>query len=220
MAKRLAALTAAVALVGGVTAVAETSPDTTASRVQGPPRAVPATMSASASSVLSVLRDTGPATNLPDAVGRTMSEGAPARVYGTNPGLTRAVTAPPGAGARPWYLVPGNDSVCLDVGEAGACATVDEIKHGGLAIYAIDDPGPAPDIIDGQPVATTAPAVRNPRMRIMGVAPDGVTAVTAVSADGPVRAAVENNTYVLQGRGLVDVSLVHSDGSSTAIQPR
>lgn len=200
-------------------ALAATDPDSTPARMNQAARAVPTAVPHEDAELLSVLRSHAAVRSAPEEVREFAATPTPRRVYAPNPQLARAV-APPDGGttASPWYVIPGDSSACLYVGEAGSCATLEEIRRGLLAVFAIDDPGPAPKIVDGEPVPVppAAPTDR-PRMRVLGVAPDGVTTVTADSADGAVTAPVRNNLYRLNGRGLTNIQLVGDDGTKTPL---
>lgn len=209
---------AAGALGLAFSAIASISSDSTQERARGGARVVPAVVPKAAEDAFGILRATAATGEMPGRVRAFISSDTTQRLYAPNADIARAIPAPVGADQPDWFLVPGDDSACLHVGEAGSCATIDEANRGLLAIIAIDEPGPAPAIVNGRPArAASDTRSTDPLMRVLGVARDGIVSVRADSASGVITAPVKSNVYLLEGRGLSNVTLVGRDGLTMAL---
>jgi hypothetical protein len=102
-----------------------------------------------------------------------------------NPRLARAVV-PPGR-SQPWYVIPADGAVCLVSDQrGGTCAWDREVRQGKLWLAMIDPVGASPLPAAGAPVPAT----------VVGVAPQGVTAVTASTESGAsVTGAVKDGMF-------------------------
>lgn len=120
--------------------------------------------------------------------------------FGPNPDLARAVR-PVGGGIAPWTVIPGRDSACLTTGvhEGATCVSLEDAAAGLLYIQLITPPDakhavPPP----GDPVPST----------IIGVAPDGISSVTATTLDGKTIAGeVRDGMYSVSGTDIAWVNL-------------
>lgn len=175
--------------------------------------------------MISTLRKRGPASAVPDVVVKFTEQYGAASKYAPNARLARAVPPAKGGVGDTWFIVPGADSVCFHVGEAGACSPAERVRQGKLALFAYPPPPPVP-VVDGHVVAPSSAevaaqsrvAARTGEVKVFGVAPDGYTSVTADSASGPVEAPVVDNVYAIRGEGLTDVALRGTDAPALAVQ--
>jgi hypothetical protein len=189
-----------------VTALAHTA---SKSRPAAPATRQPSMVSSALSARFVVLRTESRASTVPDAVAKFAENPYAAAHYAPNAALARAATPDGGDRAHPWYVLPGDNSVCLHVGEAGSCASLAEADAGKLVMMAVD-----PELISG---GASNPSAHG-SVRFMGVAPDGVNRVEAVSRSGErVARPVVDNVYDLQGTDLTGVILRRDDGSTIAI---
>lgn len=121
----------------------------------------------------------------------------PSSGFAPNPDLARKVV-PPGR-RKPWYVIPANRAVCLFTEENGVtCVTDRDVRAGKLWIALIKPTGPLnPLPPTGDPVPAT----------IVGVAPEGVTAISATTASGaPATGAVKNGMFSLAA---TDITALH-----------
>jgi hypothetical protein len=184
----------------------------------GPPSDVPT----NEANMLSALRNP-PATTVPPMVRQFAHDPTAVTRYAPNADLARTVVPENGQSNRPWYLLPGENSVCLFAGEAGTCASIAQVASGKLILFAVPAPPPVPVVNGHADLTAGANAASNPtgdsHVRMMGVAPDGVVAVTVDSAAGKVSAPVVDNVYELDADAIANLTFQHSDGSSTLVNP-
>lgn len=142
-----------------------------------------------------------PSGALPSAWARTFASiGQIEKRFAPNADLARAIPSPRSGGA-PWYIIPGNDSVCLVTEDTGACQSTAVAQAGGLLIEFIQPnqasrttPMPPP----GAPVEST----------VYGVAPAGVDSVQATTLRGEkVRGRVANGIYTVRGTDMARLDL-------------
>jgi hypothetical protein len=173
--------TAAALIAAGAVAVAQQTGDTTQSRLATSAAVTPKATSSTESSAFGVLASSGAA--VPDAVTDAFSkspqyDGA----FAPNPALAKALPQTnPYTNTSAW-LVPGDDGLCLYVpdteGAGITCNTLDEAKGGKLHLVLTPFGDPA---------------------YVVGVVPDGTTAVTAIFADGSEKALeVRDNSYAIR----------------------
>jgi hypothetical protein len=102
-----------------------------------------------------------------------------------------------GAKANAAWLIPGEDHLCIVVGDPDglgmSCSPAANAEQGQLAFVEHSTGG-----------VTT----------VIGVAPDGVTSASALATDGSTvtSAPVQENIYVLSGKGISEVTLSPSQG--------
>jgi hypothetical protein len=116
------------------------------------------------------------ALDVPDAV-REWATKEPRRQLGLNPALVRTLAPPSGSTADPWYLIPGNGMLCLYGDSAATCQTTEQAASHGLSLQFIPPYGNSPTTPlppQGVPVEST----------FVGIVPDSVTSVRAVTNDG------------------------------------
>jgi hypothetical protein len=126
------------------------------------------------------LMEQAPAMDLPQAV-RDLPPDLES-TWGLDPTQVRAVAN----GATPWYVIPGTKGICFYRLDVGGCVSLDDAAAGRLAIVGIS------------PTEKTI-------TEVIGLAPDGVAAVSA----GEGQSRVANNTY--------DITAAHADGSKPGV---
>jgi hypothetical protein len=112
-----------------------------------------------------------------------------ANEYGPNVDLARGVPAPGGSGQ--WYLVPGNNSLCLWAEGSLDCATTSQAEEGKLNILMPQSPPPY-----GQ----------DTHQKIVGVTPDGVQSV--LSSNDGATTDVSENVYSITETGPTSLRFV------------
>ncbi len=183
----------------GVVAMADDTPPDQSGSVT-----VPTTTPASVARAFAVTSDGAAPAVGTDRVRRFASTAFVAEHFAINPALAKAVVAAGGDNAEPWYVVPGDESLCLVAGDVGTCAPVQDATAGRLMAFEVGTP---------ESPGTPSPST-DARVLITGMAPDDVVAARAVAKDGQtVETAITGNVYQLSGSYLTRVELVRGDGS-------
>lgn len=200
--KVLAVVVGAAALAGcsvGFVAMADDTPPD-----QSGTATMPTSTPASVARAFSVTNDGSAPTDGTDRVRQFAATSFVTEHFAINPALAKAVVPVGGDNVEPWYVVPGDESLCLVVGDIGTCAPVQDALTGRLMAFEVGTPETS-----GIPSSST-----DARVLITGMVPDGVVAARAVAKDGQaVETAVTHNVYQLSGSYLTRVELVHRDGS-------
>ena len=204
MLKKLLVVVAGTAALAGCSVGFVAMADDTPPPDQSGSATMPTSSPASVAGAFSVTSDGSAPAAGSDRVRQFASTAFVAEHFAINPALAKAVVPAGGNGAEPWYVVPGDESVCLVAGDIGTCAPVQDAVAGRLLAFEVGTPESS-----GTPSAST-----DARVVITGVAPDDVVAARAVAKDGhAVETAVTDNVYQLSGSYLTRVELVHRDGS-------
>jgi hypothetical protein len=164
---------------------------------------------------VAALRDSPRATGVPQSLATDFEIIAtgPRAKYGIITADATYVPLGRSAAVQGVWLLPGSHGMCLltavgtttNAGGTG-CASTSQVTAGYL--MTIDEAFSRPDAA-GTVQSTT----------IVGVVPNGVTSVSAVAGDGStVSAQVNDNTYELQGPGLITtVKLIAASGANTTV---
>jgi hypothetical protein len=166
------------------------------------------TVSAEQSSAFSALRQ--PAVEVPAAI-RDWASSESKKNFALNTDLARAIVPPEGDTSKVWYLIPGNDVVCLWVDSAATCQTTERAVSSGLVLQFI--PANANSVRSPLP-----PPGEQVNSTILGVAPAGVTTVEALTAagGGPAKTPATDGAYQLKGTDIQQLRLTSARGSSSA----
>lgn len=131
-----------------------------------------------------------PTHELPSAISRTISDGPPVyKALGIDVTQAREV----GPDMAPFFIVPGTSGICLFMTDGGSVCSqrLDRVATYGLSVDVVN-PAPRP----GGSIDPTGFVVT------YGVAPDGFSAVTAVTSGGKqVTAGTSRNGYLLATDG-------------------
>jgi hypothetical protein len=147
------------------------------------------------------------ALTVPGALRKLIDGGDAYDRYGVNPTLTRQIPAPDGDTGHPWYIVPGNQSLCLFDGSFMACQTLTDAIAGRLMVRMYKPSGMSPFPAPGSTVHMTA----------VGLVPDGYTGVHARTKSGEIVAgALSNNAYQIT---VDDPSSLSFDGPAANASP-
>lgn len=178
----------AVGTVGVATAV--DSEPTAADRAgavssgQRAPAERPTSVPAEQSQQFRVLRRSA-ATSTPDSLKRFAASPDIVGAFAPNLDEARRVASPNATGGD-WFVVPVDGGLCLFTGAAGTCANDADARAGELLQMEVSAPASnAPEIPSDGSVPTPGGSVR-PRgvQKFRGLAPDGISTVTATSGDG------------------------------------
>jgi hypothetical protein len=201
-----------LAVLGGVVAgVAAVAALATGARPDDPPLVPPATVPASQLAQFAVLRAAS-AVDPGAAASAFAQRPAVAERFAPNAALARAVVPAGGDPAQPWFLLPGDGSLCLSAGAIGSCASEADALAGRLMAFKTDL------AIDAGGTETWEGAGQ---VRILGVAADDVELVRAVDEDGEtIQTTVADNVYALEGTRLVRLELVREDASTVTLPLR
>lgn len=148
------------------------------------------------------------ALEVPDSVREWATKDA-RRQFGLNPALVRTLAPPSGKTADPWYLIPGNGMLCLYGDSAATCQTTAQAASHGLSLQFIPPYGnshttPLPP--PGVPVDST----------FVGIVPDSVATVRAVTKDGTESSApAANGMFKIAATDVQELSLSTATGTSS-----
>jgi len=187
-----------VGLIGGGAYAATTQP------TAPPPVPAVAAVPASEAAAYRVLR--GPvASSIPPQV-TSIGEDSVFADLGANPALAR-VTYRAGDRTDPWYVVPADGKLCFYVlkESQGACATEADAAGGHLAIVG------ATRGSDGK----IDPA--QGAQSVFALVPDDVSGATALTTDGDVPVAVDNNVLEFSKPGIQALRLKLSSGAALVV---
>lgn len=125
--------------------------------------------------------------------------------FAPNPSLARASTA--GSNGIPWYVIPGDKSLCLTIPDGTfTCATEQDALAGRLFVMAARSGG---SVSEAESVSQI----------IYGVAPDGVTSVRAETNTGAsVSADVVDNLYEIHADSVTALVLDGGDEESMTVR--
>jgi hypothetical protein len=168
-----------------------------------PARAIKA-VSAAQLNAFAVLRQ-APVAAVPASIQGFASDPTIAAAYAPNAALARAVY-PNGASSQPWYIVPGDNSLCFDTGVVGGCQTLAAAEAGKLMVWGVRMP-PRGGSRSSQEGASV----------VMGVVPDEVTSASASTANGDVSVHLANNTLQVAGTSITGITFTRASGGPLAI---
>jgi hypothetical protein len=128
--------------------------------------------------------------------------------YGLSVEETREVK--PADGGAPMYVLPGSKGLCFYTNHVGGCTSLENAAAGKLFVV-----GTAPSDKDH-------PAAKAAASRVIGVVPDDVVAVSAISANGraddSVTRSVASNTYNITGAAADSIRFIDSTGESATVE--
>jgi hypothetical protein len=130
-----------------------------------------------------------PEASIPGTVARTATAGA-FRSWGLAPALTRRVSVGPDV----FYVMPGREGLCLIIADVGStCGQTDRVVANGISVSLVPQTLQPVDPAKGG--SGTGPGT----VRRLGLAPNGVTGITAVTASGRlVTARQSGNAFVIR----------------------
>lgn len=177
------------------------------------PDTVPATQVAA----FPTLRE--PADDAPPPAVRDLARSAGiAASLAPNPDLSRAIAAPDDA-EQAWSLVPGAEGLCLLAGDGSVCSSTSDAARGLLVMFEVEPPQVHLDA-DGTPTVEHASAAG--RQVFRGVAPTGVTSITAIREGRPVGETdvAATGAYRLTVHGADRLTLTREDGPPLTVDVR
>jgi hypothetical protein len=127
--------------------------------------------------------------------------------YALNPALTRSLPVPGSISSSRWYVVPGRGALCLLHG-AFTCQSDAGVRAGRLWLEAVKPVGLAPVPPPGSPVPST----------IVGVAPEGIVGVSAVTLSGDTPSgSVAHGLFAIRGTDITGLQLLRGPALSVVI---
>jgi hypothetical protein len=198
---RLAAVAVAALGVAGGTAFAATSDQASTPNQTAVP--LPQSITPAQADNYGALRGSAVG-GLPDTVRPFPADAV--RAYGPNPALAR-VTYPNGDRSDPWYLIPGNGSLCFyAVKESeGACSTLSRAAAGKFLVWSVQMGS------DGRPDTTGG------AQKVVGIVPDDVTSVKVTTTSGDSPARLDGNVVRASGDGITGLKLDTASGAMMSV---